>query len=358
VGSLGSNLTSQNDLNQIHDLARGANPFPVHQAINSNICNNLTVDGTGSGVPVTGDALLHLNIACGNVDQDMYRQNFPGWDSVQYIGMNANSNYNALQISGRRQAKDLEITTAYTFSHSIDTSSDRYDSNFVDSYNMAANRASSNFDQRQIFNMTYIWHLPFFAHSGLRTRSLLGGWEWSGLTLFQSGEPFSIANGAYGDNAGVANGVGSGSYVDFAPGVSRSRITGSKFVSGVAGPLLYNPSAILAPTALTFGNTGRNAFNLPHRTQFDMGLFKQFILWRETAMQFRAEGFNVFNHPQFNSINNSPSCYLPSGDYQYSAGASDCVNGAADGSIAAQGFFHANGSHAPRILQFGAKVIF
>ena len=358
VGSLGSNLTSQNDLNQIHDLARGANPFPVHQAINSNICNNLTVDGTGSGTPVTGDALLHLNIACGNVDQDIYRQNFPGWVSVLYIGLNANSNYNALQISGRRQAKDLEITTAYTYSHSIDNSSDRYDSNFVDSYNMAANRATSNFDQRQIFNMTYIYHLPFFAHSGLRTRSLLGGWEWSGLTLFQSGEPFSITNGAYGDNAGVANGVGSGSYADYAPGVSRTRITGSKFVSGVAGPLLYNPSAILAPTALTFGNTGRNAFNLPHRTQFDMGLFKQFLLWRETAMQFRAEGFNVFNHPQFNSINNSPSCYLPSGDYQYSAGASDCVNGAADGSIAAQGFFHANGSHAPRILQFGAKIIF
>jgi hypothetical protein len=360
VGSRGTHLTSQNDLNQLHDLNQANNPFIGEEALNGNICNNLTVDGTPNGTPVTGDALLHLNVACGNVDQDLYRQNFPGWDTVQGIGLNASSSYNALQFSARRQAKDIELTLAYTYSHSIDNSSDRYDSNFVDTYNLRANRASSNYDQRQIFNMTYIWHLPFFSHSGLRTRSLLGGWEWSGLTLFQTGEPFSVTNGNfYYDNAGVANGTGSGAYVDFAPGVSKTHYSGTKFVSGVPGPILYNPAAIYAPRALTFGNSGRNSLNLPSRTQFDMGFFKQFALWRETSLQFRAEGFNVFNHPQFNSINTSPGCYQQvNGGGAWSAGTSECVNGASDGSIAAQGFFHANGSHAPRILQFGAKVVF
>jgi hypothetical protein len=359
VGSRGTHLTSQNDLNQLHDLNQAANPFAGEEALNGNICNNLTVDGTANGTPVTGDALVHLNIACGNVDPDQFRENYPGWDSVEYIGLNSNSSYNALQVSGRRQAKDLEITAAYTYSHSIDNSSDRYDSNFVDSYNMKANRASSNYDQRHIFNMTYIWHLPFFAHSGLRIRSLLGGWEWSGITEFQSGEPFSITNGSYGDNAGVANGVGSGSYADFAQGVSKTAITAPKYASGVIGPLLFNPSAIIAPRALTFGDTGRNSFNIPRRTQFDMGLFKQFALpWKETALDFRAEGFNVFNHTQFNGVNNSPYCYLPSGTEQYSAGASDCVSGASDGSVVAQTFLHPSGAHNPRILQFGAKVVF
>jgi hypothetical protein len=207
--------------------------------------------------------------------------------------------------------------------------------------------------------MTYIWHLPFFASAGPRTRSLLGGWEWSGITLFQSGEPFSVTNGNfYYDNAGVANGTGSGAYVDIARGVSKTHVSGSKFVAGIPGPILYNPSAIVAPRALTFGDSGRNAFNLPHRSQFEMGVFKQFTLLRETALQVRAEGFNVFNHPQFNGVNSSPGCYLPQGNQQYSAGASDCVNGSADGSIAPQGFFHANGAHAPRILQLGAKVVF
>jgi len=360
VGSRGTHLTSQNDLNQLHDLNQSLNPFTGEEALTGNICSNLTVDGTPNGTPVTGDALLHLNLACGNVDPDMYRENYPGWDTVQGIGLNASSSYNALQVSGRRQAKDLEISTAYTYSHSIDNSSDRYDSNFVDTYNLRGNRASSNYDQRHIFNMTYIWHLPFFAHSGPRIHSALGGWEWAGITLLQSGEPFSITNGNfYGDNAGVANGTGSGSYVDFAPGVSKTHFTGNKFVAGVPGPILYNPSAIYAPRALTFGNSGRNSLNLPRRTQFDMGLFKQFTLWRESAFQFRAEGFNVFNHPQFNGVNNSPGCYQQvNGQGPWSAGTSDCVDGAPDGSIAAQGFLHANSSHEPRIVQFGGKLIF
>ncbi len=358
VGSHGTHLTSENDLNQLHDLAAGANPFPAGQPLTNDICNNLTVDGTENGTAVMGDALLHLNVACGNVDPDAVRENFPGWDTVQGIGLNASSSYNAFQLSARRQAKNLELSTAYTWSHSIDNSSDRYDSSFVDTYNLRGNRASSSFDQRHIFNMTYIWHLPFFGHAAPMLRSALGGWEWSGITLFQSGEPFSLSNGAFYDNAGVANGSGNGSYVDFAPGVSKTHISGAKDIAGITGPLLLNPEAIIAPRALTFGDSGRNSLNLPHRTQFDMGLFKEFTLPRETSLQFRTEGFNVFNHTQFNGVNNSPSCYLPDGNQQYSAGASDCVNGASDGSVVAQGFLHPTGAHNPRILQFGAKFIF
>lgn len=356
VGSKGTHLTLQNDINQLHDLPPAQNPFPAGQPLTDSICNNQAFD---NGTPITGDALFHLNIACGNVvSPDLYRQNFPGWDTIEYIGFGANSNYNALQISGRRTAGDLELTGAYTYSHSIDDSSDRYDSNFVDSYNIKASRASSNFDQRHIFNFTYIYNLPFFSKSKGLTKSLVGGWQWSGITEIQSGEPTSIYNGGFYDNAGVANGVGAGSYADIAPGVSKHHVPSQKYASSILGPLLYNPAAYIEPRGLTFGNSGRNSLGGPRTTNFDMGLFKNFGFGESRNLEFRSEAFNVFNHTQWNGVNNSPGCYLPNGNQQYSSGNSDCVYGSADGSITPQSFLHPSGAHNPRILQFALKFMF
>jgi hypothetical protein len=65
-----------------------------------------------------------------------------------------------MQVSVRRTAGRSMFTLAYTWSHSMDDSSDRYDGNFLDSYNMSRTRASSNFDQRQILNIGYVLDLP------------------------------------------------------------------------------------------------------------------------------------------------------------------------------------------------------
>ena len=86
----------------------------------------------------------------------------------------------------------------------------RDDAIILDSYDLGRARASSNFDQRHLFNLGYVYDLPFFKNPGL-TNKILGGWQWSGITTIQSGTPFSVANGVTGDNAGVANGVSSGS---------------------------------------------------------------------------------------------------------------------------------------------------
>jgi len=68
-----------------------------------------------------------------------------------------------------------------------------------------ANRASSNFDQRHNLSVSYVYALPFFRGSGL-AHNVLGGWQVSGITVAQSGQPFSVTNGlgSFGDNAGVA----------------------------------------------------------------------------------------------------------------------------------------------------------
>jgi len=355
VGSKGTHLTLQRDLNQLYPLPAGQNPFAAGVPLDNTVCSNDTLD---DGTPITGLALVHVNIACGNVDPDLYRQNYPGWDTIDGIGMNASSSYNALQVSARRTATNLELTLAYTYSHAIDDESDRYDGNFVNSYDLKSNRASSNLDQRHILNFSYIYTLPSLSKYNRFTRAALGGWEWSGITEIQSGHPFSITDGSFYDNAGVANGEGAGAFVDAAPGISRKKITGPRLQGNIYGPLLYNPAAYNAPTGLTFGDIGRNSLDTPKTSNFDMGVFKHFPIGEKVTTEFRAEAFNVFNHTQFTAVNSSPSCFAQYGSFAFNSGNSDCVNGNPSEGIEASGFLHPAGVHDPRIVQLALKVLF
>ncbi len=300
--------------------------------------------------------MLNLNVACGNVNVDMFRP-YQGYDSIYGIIGGANSEYNALQISGRRNAGGLLLTVAYTYSHSIDNSSDRYDSAFVDSYNLNSYRASSSFDQRHIFTASYIYDLPIFRHAKSLTGSLLGGWQVSGITTAQSGEPFSIVNGGYYDNAGVGNNVGSGSYADLVGDPHGPKPTFFAVPGVVYGPLLYNPGAYTQPTGLTFGDSGRNSLAGPGRLNFDMGVFKRFRIRESKSVEFRAEAFNVFNHPQWTGVNNT-SCGYVTDSGSASSGSNDCVNGNADAGEAPTNFLHPANVHIPRIGEFGLKFIF
>ena len=106
------------------------------------------------------------------------------------------------------------ISASYTYSHSIDDSSDWQDQNFVNSFDPRANRASSNFDERHILTFSYVYSLPSFGLEGWK-KVAFAGWQYSGITSFNTGQPFSVLNGIFADNAGVANGVGTnGSYAD------------------------------------------------------------------------------------------------------------------------------------------------
>jgi hypothetical protein len=343
AGSKGTHLTDQRDINQLLPVSPGQNPYQGGQVIGANDCATLTVNG----MPVTGPAANNLNVACGNVSPDLYRP-YPGFGDITYLEDMANSIYNAMQVSARRNVGGLTLSLAYTWSHSIDDSSDRYDGSFVNSYNLRASRASSNFDQRHLLNVSYVYDLPFFRGHGL-LHSILGGWETSGLIAFETGTPFSVVNGAHGDNAGVGNGVGTGSYVDVAgdpyatPPISQA--------PGILGPLLYNPAAFVEPTGLTFGDAGRNLLNSPSRTNWDAGLFKRFTIAESRAFEFRAEAFNILNHTQWLPISNSSagttaSCY---GGTNNSAGDASCLDSQ---------FLHPTGAHNPRILQLGLKFLF
>ncbi len=340
AGSKGTHLTDQRDYNQLFPVPPGQNPYRPGQVISANDCSTFTVNGN----PVTGQALTNLNVACGG--SPTFFRPYLGFDNITWLEDQANSSYNAFQLSARRNVGRLTLSLAYSWSHSIDDSSDRYDGSFVNSYDLRASRASSNFDQRHLLNISYVYDVPLFTKPGL-LHTLLGGWQWSGLYTYQTGTPFSITNGAYGDNAGVGNGVGTGSYVDVIgnPNIAPANPN----VPGVVGPLLYNPGAFAEPTGLTFGNAGRNILNNPSRWNMDMGLFKHFAITESKSFEFRAEAFNVFNHTQWGNIGtNNASCYAGPNN---SAGDPSCI---ASGNT----FLTANSAHNPRILQLGLKFIF
>jgi hypothetical protein len=160
------------------------------------------------------------------------------------------------------------------------------------------------------------------------------------------------------DNAGVANGAGAGSYPDLAPGPHPRPFGGNNPQS--FGPLLGNPAEFVAPRGLTFGNAGRNSLNNPHRLNFDVALLKNFKPTESTALEFRAEAFNVFNHTQFrmydpnlgNTGNNTISCYGgPNSGYSAAGGDGiDCLTGSS--------FLHPVDAHRARTLQLGLKFSF
>ena len=354
VGSKGTHLTQQRNLNQLHPVAPGQNPYSAGQPIVSSDCDSITTDANGnpSGAALangkvlgpTSPGLVNLFVACGN-NPDPLRP-LLGISKITRLEDQANSIYHALQTSVHRTVGNLTMSLAYTYSHSIDNSSDRFNGDFVNSYDLAINRASSNFDVRHNLAISYVYGLPLFKGSGL-AHTVLGGWQVSGITIAQSGQPFSVNNGTdFADAAGVANGVGTGSRPDL---VGNPHASIQSNIPTVRGPLLYNPAAFAIPTGLTFGNVGRNTLTSPSRVNFDFGLFKRFSFGETRGIDFRWETFNIFNHTQYKGVNDSPS------------GISNSMNCAPAGGpscIGSSEFLHAVHAHLPRRMQFGLRFFF
>jgi hypothetical protein len=333
VGAKGTHLTLQHELNELPLLPASQNPFLPGEPITNDICGTqagpvLKPRFVVNGKTVKGQPAINLAVACGN-DPDLFRTNFPSIGSIQRVEPEANSNYNALQFSLRKTSGSLTLDVAYTYSHSLDDSSDNFDSNFVNSANIHSNYASSNYDERHILTAAWTYDIPF--HGKGFTHTLLGGWQFSGIVNSQSGTPFSVIDGVFGDNAGVADGTtGVGSYADRV-GDPLATPDPSCFIPGTKGHPLFNCTAYQQPQGLTFGNSGRNSLHNPYRTNFNMAGYKVFHATERVQAQFRAEAFNIFNHTEWSGVN---------------AG------------VGADNFLYPNGAHMPRVLQFALRLTF
>jgi hypothetical protein len=261
-----------------------------------------------------------------------YGPTFPSLGQEQTIG---NSVYNSLQISARKTAKNgLTFQAAYTYAHSIDTSSNFENHSFnPEGYNPiepSRNRGNSDFDARQRFTISYIYDLP----SPHRFRTLAGGWRFGGITTFQTGFPVQISdNPGFGDLSSLTC---PGGFNIFYSCWQYPDVSGPVHLLNPRNPghLLFDPSVFSEPALATFGNVRRNFLHGYGINNFDIQASKTTKLSERVSLELRFEAFNVFNHSQF-------------------------VN--PDGNFAAgqNGLFGVvQSAQPPRIMQLAAKVYF
>jgi hypothetical protein len=408
VGSKGTHLTVERQLNQLPPLLASENPFGPNEPLTISDCTALPNGQSGSPGDAPGDgthpfllmngtqvtpqnpAYAHLQAACTNPYipnvNSLAGRPYPGLGRIFSLQNVADSSYHALQTTLRHSSGPLTLGLSYSYSHSIDDASDRSDPVLVNSYDLRENKASSNFDERHLATISYVYQLPFKnfprnfldllaerepqQNSAPPTASccstllneIRDGWELSGVTIFQSGTPFTVINSAGNtgisltDNAGVSSGLGiAASYPDVAQVLQRPGNNPQSF-----GPLIGNPSQFVAPRGLTFGDAGRNFLNNPGRMNWDMALLKHFKIGESGLVEFRAEVFNIFNHTQFriydpdnpgSTGNNVVGCYAgPVYSAGFQGSGADCVTGAS--------FLHPLDAHRSRTMQFGLKLGF
>lgn len=222
--------------------------------------------------------------------------NFPNLGNINTQATIGNSNYNALQIMlNRRFTNGLQFGTSYTWSHAIDDSPGAFDSysanggSPVDYRDLAAERSNSNLDMRNRLVLNGIYELPFGRGerwgsdwNGV-TNAFLGGWQTNLIFVASSGTPFDVIE----------------------PGnpTTRPDIVGSPY-AGVSGVTYFNPAAFAGvPTsngvAVRAGTFGRNTLVGPGTTNVDFSTFKNFKMGERFVTQFRAEFYNLLNHPQY-----------------------------------------------------------
>jgi hypothetical protein len=238
------------------------------------------------------------------------------------------SNYNALQLSLRHTSGRLELSAGYTYGKSLDESSNLGEE--VNPINPALSYALSSFDVRHNFVVSYNYRFPFenfFRVSNRWTQ----GWEISGITHFSSGLPVTLVN--YGDNSllgaepnGINNyGVDEPDYSGGALDLNHDPSNGRSY---------FNTSQFSENALGTLGTAKRRFFFGPGLENYDMALLKNVRLTESKSLQFRLEGFNVFNHAQF---------FGPQ---------------SVDGNISSSAFGQVVSANPPRLVQLGAKFFF
>jgi hypothetical protein len=308
-----------------------------------------------------------------------YAENINARVPPQYLGLATSrlfaqtqhgfSEYHSLQASLTRQFSDgVYLQTAYTFGKSIDNGSG---SSFGDELNglldvgdllnAASNKGLSDFDRTHRLVISYNYELPFARWLSSWPRALVDGWSINGVSTFQSGTPFLIADfGAFSlQDTDFVNGsratIGSGAILT--TGSVRDRLDNfvnlGAFISGgrcvnnqnQVVPCTFDDDGNAIPPNTGFtaiGDIGRNVFRGPFQTNHDLSIVKRTNITETVNLEFRAEAFNFLNHAAFQSPQAAGGSF---GNY----GIVDVSTG--DSSILAT-------ANRPRTIQFGLKLNF
>ena len=263
------------------------------------------------------------------------------------------STYHSGQLEVKRRfTNNFQITGAYTFSKLIDNNSEVFAVGISTASQNAAlptilggdrlERAVGNFDRPHRAAFTYVVESPFFREQQGALGRLLGGFQVSGVTAFESGVPFTVFNGLNSDgiagalerpdfNPNGQAGVRAVPTVDTRVNVGGAANPNYGAITGYTNPdvlgadglpvaidpatarYIVNPAFITgAPRSVPrFGNLGRNTERSPGINNFNVNILKRTRLTEDMNLEFRTEFYNIFNHPQY--ISGSVSPFSPGG---------------------------------------------
>jgi Carboxypeptidase regulatory-like domain/TonB dependent receptor-like, beta-barrel len=227
----------------------------------------------------------------------------PNYAAAALIGNTGTLNYNALQAQlQRRLMNGLQALVSYSWAHSIDNGSyGAYSNGNLAGVN--ANRGDSDYDVRNAFTVAITYDMPALRNN-MFTRAITSGWSTDNVAQIRSGAPIDIidANFAalYHQDAAVVI------RPDAVPGQAKY-LTGSQY----PGRKAINPASVTSPPVdpvsgnpLRQGNLQRNAFRAMGLSQWDFAAHREFPIYEGLKLQFRAELFNILNHPNFGPFNN------------------------------------------------------
>jgi hypothetical protein len=277
----------------------------------------------------------------GNTD---LRTRFLGYSpSSEFWEAEGISHYNALQVGvNKRLSHGLTITGSYTWSHTLDEGSGLSEGLFFNGNNPLQPKSAygnAAFDRTHVFTVSYFYQIPDVVKSNGFAGKVVNGWGISGVTVAQSGQPYSVS-----DFSGSVGGIFYGQFDEItnplAP-LAPGQTVGDAILQGTTGvnankPVLnknafgvtqlimppnssMNPNSPVPPCSsvsgtltcdnfeIGFGNSGRDIFRGPFQTQFNFSVFKNIKLTERFSLKYDAQFFNLFNHPSFDTPNNNVS---------------------------------------------------
>ncbi|MGA7767097.1 MAG: TonB-dependent receptor [Candidatus Sulfotelmatobacter sp.] len=327
--------------------------------------NNPSIVGYAAGVPQAYRRPLYNDFTyTGYADPTNTLANYPGapritpgvlqccsTDQGNYLGNNASSIYNALQVKvDKRFAHGLQFLTHYTYAHA-----NKYDSNY---YAISHPIAYGPDDQvrNNVWVTSTVYELPFgkgkgFAGNAGRAEDLIiGGWQITGTTNWSSGLPWTPSFGECGNEEDVGvcrpNG-GSGSFPMGAGSLQHPAGSNPyrQFFTPVAN-ITTTPGRFVDPGVGNLGNIGFDSFRGPRVFYADAALMKNFSVTERVKAQFRMDAFNLFNHPVLGFNANQ-------------GGSGQCIDCSGNGRITDIEYDASPGSTTGmRQLEFALKVMF
>jgi outer membrane receptor protein involved in Fe transport len=270
------------------------------------LMSDISVDVAYVGTHGTGGfADLDINASttpgCGAECQP-YFPTFGRSIALNLWGPRTRSNYHSLQVALNRPFKNgLLLKGAYTLSRAKnEADDDGWESlQWNAPSQLNRNYALAGYDRTHVFQMAFVYELPYKStETGNRAaHMILGDWQLNGIFSAYSGAPFTI--------------TASGADLNMPGNLQTANISGDYKVidaHGNAGTY-FDTSVFSQPRGVTFGNTGRNQFRGPGAWNFDFSLFRAFPIGRTSRRaEFRAEFFNLFNHPNWGNPCGGPGC--------------------------------------------------